>query len=211
MSERRLLVAALAVVTILAASAAAQDEKNELVGMIGRIFISDQGIQNPPVPNAVIHSGSGLTFEAAYARHLWVTPIYAISGELPAAFNLDEKLNAPQGTVPINYKEYFITPAARVNLFPTTALSPWVSFGAGFGYFSQNKNTIFQGGPNPGKSGATSVIQGGAGLDVKVRGKFSIRAEVRDFWSGEPDFPNAPTGHTRQHNYFVGGGVVYRF
>jgi hypothetical protein len=48
-------------------------------------------------------------------------------------------------------------------------------------------------------------------LDVKVRGKFSIRGEVRDFWSGEPDFPNAPTGHTRQHNYFVGGGVVYRF
>ena len=130
MSERRLLVAALAVV-ILAASAAAQDEKNELVGMIGRIFVSDQGIQNPPVPDAVIRSGKGLTFEAAYARHLWITPIWAISAELPAAFNLDEKLNGPQGTVPINYRQYFITPAARLNLFPTTAFSPWVSFGAG--------------------------------------------------------------------------------
>jgi len=211
MPERRLLVAALAVVTILAASASAQDEKNELVGMIGRIFISDQGIQNPPVPDAVIRSGAGLTFEAAYARHLWVTPIWAISGELPAAFNLDEKLNAPQGSVPTSYKQYFITPAARLNLFPTTAFSPWVSFGGGVAYFSQNKNTVYGGGPNPGKSGATSAIEGGFGLDVKVKGRFSIRGEVRDFWSGEPDFPNAPTGHSRQHNYFVGGGVVYRF
>jgi hypothetical protein len=50
MAERRLLVAALAVVTILAASASAQDEKNELVGMIGRIFISDQGIQTRRCP-----------------------------------------------------------------------------------------------------------------------------------------------------------------
>ena len=79
------MVAALAVVTILAASAAAQDEKNELVGMIGRIFISDQGdLQNLPVPDAVtpLRRPATSTFEAAYARHLWVTPIYAISGEL---------------------------------------------------------------------------------------------------------------------------------
>jgi len=198
-------------VTILIASAAAQDEKNELAGMLGRVFVSDQGIQNPPVPNAVIHSGDGLTFEADYARHIWVTPIYAISGEVPVAINFKEKLNAPQGTVPINYKQLFVAPSARLNLFPTTAFSPWVSFGAGFAYFSQNDALIFDGGTNPGKNGATSVIQGGAGLDVKVRGKFSIRGEVRDFYSGEPDFPNAPTGHSRQHNYFVGGGVVYHF
>ena len=33
----------------------------------------------------------------------------------------------------------FVTPAARVNLFPTTAVSPWVSFGGGFGHISQSK------------------------------------------------------------------------
>jgi Putative beta-barrel porin-2, OmpL-like. bbp2 len=211
MSERRLLVAALAVMTILAASAAAQDEKNELAGTVGRIFVSDQGIRNPPVPDALIRSGKGTTFQIDYARRLWVTPIYAIAAEVPAAFNLDEDLNAPQGAVPTDYRQYFITPSARVNLFPTTAFSPWVSFGAGFGYFSQGKNLVYGGGTNPGKNGATSVIQGGFGLDVRFKGRFSMRGEVRDFWSGEPNFPNAPTGKSRQHNYFVGGGVVYRF
>jgi hypothetical protein len=211
MSERRLLVAVLAVLTILAASAAAQDGMNELSGSIGRIFISDQGIQNPPVPDAVIRSGKGLTVEGSYARRIWVTPIYSISGEVPVAYNPDEDLNGPQGSVPIDYKQLFIAPSARVNLFPTTAFSPWISVGAGFGYFSQNKNTVYDGGPNPGKGGATSVIQGGFGLDVRFKGKWSIRGEVRDFWSGEPNFPNAPTGHSRQHNYFVSGGIVYRF
>jgi len=213
MSERRLLVAALAsaLLTILATSAAAQDEKNELAGTVGRIFISDQGILNPPVPDALIRSGKGISFQIDYARRIWVTPIYALSAEVPVLINPDEDLNSFQGAVPGNYKQYFITPSARVNLFPTTAFSPWVSFGGGFGYFSQAKSLIYDGGPNPGKNGSTSVIQGGFGLDVKFKGRFSMRGEVRDFWSGEPNFPNAPTGKTRQHNYFVGGGVVYHF
>jgi hypothetical protein len=163
------------------------------------------------VPDAVIRSGKGITFQVDYARHLWVTPIYSISAEVPVLFNPDEDLNAPQGAVPIDYRQFFVTPSARANLFPTTAFSPWVSFGVGFAYFSQNKNLVYGGGTNPGKSGATSAIQGGFGLDVKFKGRFSMRGEVRDFWSGEPNFPNAPTGHTRQHNYFVGGGVVYHF
>ena len=54
-------------------------------------------------------------------------------------------------------------------------------------------------------------LEGGLGLDVKVWRKISIRGEVRDFWSGEPDFPLAPTGKSRQHNYFVGGGAFWRF
>jgi hypothetical protein len=55
------------------------------------------------------------------------------------------------------------------------------------------------------------VIEAGFGVDVKVWKKLSIRGEVRDFWAGEPDFPLAPTGKTRQHNYFVGGGAFWRF
>ena len=45
MSGKQAVLAVLIMgISILAASAAAQDEKNELTGMLGRIFISDQGI-----------------------------------------------------------------------------------------------------------------------------------------------------------------------
>ncbi|MFZ0864832.1 MAG: hypothetical protein WCA27_17965 [Candidatus Sulfotelmatobacter sp.] len=97
-----------------------------------------------------------------------------------------------------------------MNLFPTTAVSPWISLGAGFGHIGQG-STLIYGGSNPGKSTTSGVVEGGFGVDVKVWSRLSIRGEVRDFWSGEPDFPLAPTGRSRQHNYFVGGGAFWRF
>ncbi len=213
MSAKGFCVAFLSVLIVLCASAGAQDEKNEIGGIVGRTFISDQGIKNATYFDPIIHSGKGLTFQGEYARRLIVTPIWAVSAEALVVYNPDEDLNAGEyghAVVPGDYKQLFITPAARLNLFPTTAVSPWVSFGAGFGHFSQGKTLVY-GGTNPGKSTTSAVIEAGAGLDVKAWKRLSVRGEVRDFYSGEPDFPLAPTGKTRQHNFFVGGGVFWRF
>src|SRR5579863_888602 len=212
MLGKRLWIAVLSVVTVLAASLNAQDEKNEIGGMIGRTFISDQGIKLP-IPENQIAFGKGLTFEGEYARLFLVTPIYSVAAEALVAYNHDIDVNGGAygyAVVPPSLKSLFVTPAARVNLFPTTAVSPWVSLGGGFGHFSE-ASTLIYGGANPGKSTSAFVLEGGFGLDVKVWRKLRLRGEVRDFWSGEPDFPLAPTGKTRQHNYFVGGGATWRF
>jgi opacity protein-like surface antigen len=211
MLRTRLWIAVLSALLMLAASAAAQDEKNEVGGSIGRIFISNQGPKADP--GTIIAFGKGISFEGEYARRFWVTPIYAISAEGLFVYNPDEDINGGSYTnniVPYQLKAFFITPAARVNLFPTTAVSPWVSFGAGFGHISEAKTLIY-GGTNPGKSTTSAVIQAGVGLDVKVWKKMSIRGQARDFWSGEPDFPLANTGKTRMHNYYVSVGAFWRF
>ena len=213
MSAKGFWVAIVSVLMVLVASAGAQTERNEIGGILGRTFISDQGIKGATFFDPIIHSGKGLTIEGEYARRLIVAPIWSISIEGLVVYNPDEDLNAGEyghAVVPSDYKQLFITPAARVNLFPTTAVSPWVSFGAGFGHFSQGKNLVY-GGTNPGKSTTSAVIEAGAGLDVRLWKRLSLRGEVRDFYSGEPDFPLAPTGKTRQHNFFVGGGVFWRF
>jgi len=213
MSAKGLGIAILTVLTMLVVSAGAQDGKNEIGGTLGRMFISDQGIKGATYFDPIIHSGKGLTVEGEFARRFLVTPIYSISIEGLVVYNPDEDLNAGQygfAVVPSDYKQLFITPAARVNLFPTTAVSPWVSFGAGFGHFSEGKILVY-GGTNPGKSATNAVIEAGAGLDVRVWKALSVRGEVRDFYSGEPDFPLAPTGKSRQHNFFVAGGVFWRF
>src|SRR5277367_2358420 len=129
MSGKQAVLAILAAICILANSAAAQEEKNELTGVLGRIFISDQGIKGATFFNPFVRSGKGLTFEVNYARRLIVTPVYSISGEVPAVFNLREKLNSGSDVVPKNYRQFFVTPAVRVNLFPITAVSPWISVG----------------------------------------------------------------------------------
>jgi opacity protein-like surface antigen len=213
MLGKRLGIAVLTVVTMLAASAFAQDEKNEIGGILGRTFISNQGIKSGLASNTVIAFGNGLSVEGEYARRFLVTPVYAISAEAVVMYNRDEDINGGAylaAVVPNHLSELFVTPGARVNLFPTTAVSPWVSLGAGFGHISESSQLIY-GGTNPGKSTTSAAIQGGIGLDVKVWKRLSIRGEVRDFWSGAPDFPLAPTGKTRQHNYFVGAGAFWRF
>ncbi len=211
MSGKQAVIAVLAVTMfILGAGAAAQDTKNEVTGIVGRTIISDQGIPGATYFNPFVRSGKGLSFEVNYARRLFGTPIYAVSGEVPAVFNFDEDLNSGANVVPIDYSSFFITPAARVNLFPETAVSPWVSLGGGVGRFNENK-TLLYGGPNPASSSTTGVLQVGLGLDVKLWRRFSIRGQVRDFWSGTPDLPLAATGKSRQHNFFVGGGLVWHF
>jgi hypothetical protein len=217
MSGKRVAFAVLiAGICLLGSSAVAQDEKNELAGVVGRMFISDQGIIGPNAPTVdpTIHSGHGVTFELNYARKLLFTPVLKISGEVPAVFNLDEDLGSGGDVVPKSYKQIFVTPAVRVNLFPATAISPWVSCGGGFGYFSESKDLNYYG-TNPGSSTTSGVLQLGAGIDLRpFSGRFKaigFRGQFRDFWSGTPDLPLADTGKSRQDNYFVGGGIIWSF
>ncbi len=215
---RRIAMGALAVVIsalgATAAHAQFNGEKNEISGSLGRIFISDQGIHGATYFNPYVRSGKGLSFELNYARCLFGNPVYAISAEVPAVFNVDEDLNSAANVVPKDYQQIFITPSMRANLFPETKVSPWLSFGGGFGHFSENRNLIY-GGPNPGRLSTSGVLQAGIGLDARPFcrrfSKLVIRGEFRDFWSGTPDLPLASTGKTRQHNYLVGGGAVWHF
>ena len=208
MSLKHLIIWTVLTVCTFAAQAAAQ--KNELSGILGRTFISNQGILGAPSYDPELRSGNGLTFEINYARRLMDGPFWSLAVEVPFVVNHDEDLHAAQNVVPGQYSSIFITPAARLNLFPEQAVSPWVSFGGGFGHFGESSTLLF-GGLNPGQTGTTTgVLQAGVGLDVKIIGRFSLRGEARDFWSGVPDL-NVNTGKSRQHNILVGGGVVWHF
>ena len=207
--KRFTLAVFLAACTIVPTAMAQQ--KNEVTGIVGRTFISDQGIPGAPSFDSLLRFGKGLTFEGDYARRFLVTPIFALSAEVPVVLNIDEDVHAAlPNRVPESYKSFFVTPAGRVNFFPTTAVSPWVSFGGGFAHYSESSNLLF-GGKNPGKTGTTtSAVEMGAGLDVKVFKNFSLRGEFRDFWTGVPELI-VNTGKSHQHNYLVGGGLVWRF
>jgi hypothetical protein len=197
----------MAVCTFLAHALA---QKNELSGLLGRTFISDQGIKGGNFFDNNVHFGSGLTFEVNYARRVLEPGPASVSIEVPVVINWNEDLNSDARQIPESFRYYFVTPSARLNLFSDAAVSPWVSFGGGFGHFSES-STQLSGLPNTGKTGTTTgVLQGGVGLDVKIFGSFSVRGEARDFWSGVPQL-NVDTGKSRQHNFFVAGGVVWHF
>jgi hypothetical protein len=208
MAPKFFWIAGLVAMTILATGAVAQE--NELTGIIGRTFISDQGVIGAIGTDTVLHSGNGLTFEVNYGHRIWNGGVAALTFEVPFVFNPDEDLHFKQNVIPEGYGSYFITPSVRANLFPSSGVSPWISFGGGFGHFSE-KSVLEFGGDNPGNTGtSTGVFQMGLGLDVKILKTFTLRGQLRDFNSGVPEL-NINTGKSRQHNLFVGGGVVWHF
>lgn len=204
------LLAALVLVTLFTLSAPAQNKtlNNELAGTLGRTFIADQGV---PSTGETLHSGNGFSFGVNYARHLAGNGTFLqISLEVPFVFNPDEDLNYLFNEIPGSYSSFFLTPSARLNLFANTAVSPWFSAGGGFGHFSAG-DTLEFGGPNPGPTGKTTgVFQFGTGLDVRVWHTIGLRGELRDFYSGVPPV-NIDTGKSRQHNLYLGGGLVWHF
>ena len=211
MSLKHLIIAAVVAVCTFVAQAAAQE--NELSGTIGRTFTSDQSIQDAPAYDPDLRFSNGLTFEINYARRLMGMgrDFLSLTLEVPFVVNPDQDLNAAApNRIPEKYASFFVTPALRLNAFPDQAVSPWVSFGSGFGHFAAS-STLLHGGTNPGTTGTnTGVLQAGLGLDVKIFHRFSLRGEGRDFWSGVPQL-NVNTGKSRQHNIFAGVGIVWHF
>ncbi len=203
MARKYFGIVLLLMVAILAASAVAQS--NQVAGTIGRTFIPDQTVS----AGNTIHFGHGLTFEANYSHRFMDVGLFGLSVEVPFVVDRLNRLQYNVNVVPYSFKSYFVTPAVRANLFPSTAFSPWVSVGGGWGHFTPSSTLEFNGTPNPGKSSTVGVFQIGGGLDVRVIGNFKIRGEVRDFYSGEP--PININSKSRYSNLYAGAGVVFSF
>ncbi|MBZ5654706.1 MAG: porin family protein [Acidobacteriia bacterium] len=183
---------------------------NQISVTVGRTFVSTQTIQNPTDLPPTLHFANEESFALNYSRQFKGHGFFAFSGELPVAIYPRMDLATPSHGIPKDIGALFITPSARVNFFAGDTLSPWVSVGGGYARFREASTLNFYG-TNPGpRSTNTGAIQFGLGLDVWPWNHWGIRTEARDFYSGVPDL-NLKTGNNRQHNYYVGVGVIRRF
>jgi hypothetical protein len=207
--RRYLAIVGLLLLALLPPMSVAQ-QKNEISGVLGHSFISDQGVPGAAFVGQVVHFGKGVSFEVSYGRHLVDRRHTALALEVPLLVNADEDLSFCRNVVPEGYASYFLTPSLRANFLADTVISPWLSLGGGFAHFSPSSSLLF-GGPNPTADGnSTAALQVGGGMDVKVLSRLRVRAEFRDYYTGVPDL-NVNTGKSHQHNYFVGVGGVWRF
>lgn len=191
-------------VLILVSSALAQ--VNEFSITAGRAFVSTQTV---PITGLPVHFGNEETVEFNYGRLLKSHSLFGLYAELPVAIYPRMDVNYNLGTNPKDIGALFVTPSVRLNVFSGDSVTPWVSVGGGYGRFRVAPVTLYEN-PNPGSGSNTGVVQFGAGLDVWVWHSWGARFEARDFYSGAPDL-NVDTGRGRQHNYYVGLGVVHRF
>jgi hypothetical protein len=203
MSSKRL---ALLVVPVLFLVSGALAQINELSVTAGRTFVSTQTVRNTGLP---VHFGNEESFAFNYGRLLKTHKIFGLYGELPVAIYPRMDVNYNLGTTPKDTGALFVTPSARLNIFSGEGVTPWVSVGGGYGRFRAAPVTLY-GNRNPGGGTNTGVVQFGAGLDAWIWHTWGARFEARDFYSGVPAL-NVDTGKSRQHNFYVGAGVVHRF
>jgi hypothetical protein len=129
------------------------------------------------------------------------------------------KASFPAANLSPEYAYLFLTPNVRLKFNQGRSFAPWLLFGGGYADFSPAQPRA--GGVNVAGAGSTGTLEFGGGLDTKpvVRlkgipliGALPIggRVEVRDFFSGQPNY-GVPTDGSRQNSIVLTGGLLLRF
>jgi len=202
---------------VLAFSTAALAQRADASFVAAAPFVSDSnanvliicpGPSCPLAPNKIVTSHD-VFLEGAVAFRTLNLRLASLHFEVPFAGLPSQKLtlSSSPSTVIGHLSSVFITPSFRLKVAPGAPIAPWVSFGGGWARYSADA------GPTTNKG----ALQYGGGLDFTVAPHLGLRAEVRDFVTGEPNFPtailfNKPTqGGLNHHNVLAGGGVVFSF
>jgi len=170
-------------------------------------------------PSQTLSQGGDLIFNASlalgaeYDRRLTTAKSMAIYGGVDfLASPFDVKLSQPPQGVSPQYAYVFLTPHVRVKFNPAGPIAPWLSFGGGYARFLEKApsgSTSFRPGTN------TGTLEFGAGIDTRsvvrvLRIPIGFRFEVRDFYSGLPNY-NRTIDASRQNNVAFTGGLLIRF
>lgn len=175
-------------------------QKNELALTLGGYF---------PV-NSAVDAGNAFAIQGSYARRVASVPLISLYLELPVAGTFDSTvpLSSIQNAIsPGNYSAIFFAPGLKLKLAPGFPVSPFFVAGGGFARFTKNAQLTASSGEQTTTVGVFDV---GGGLDMKVAPWVSLRAEVRDFYSGSPRL-TLSTLDQRQHNLVATAGLVLRF
>ena len=195
--------------------------KNEVGLVIGGTVTPSQtasrgtsliGSSGTALPNRDITFDSSLTLGAEYDRRLALTRRIAVYGGIDfLASPNDVKLSQPIQNVPSQYAFIFLTPHVRVKFHPSGAFSPWLSFGGGYARFRETA-PLATPSFRPGTNTGTFVF--GGGLDTRtvlhvLKIPIGFRVEVRDFYSGVPNYSVRVDG--LQNNLAFTGGLLIKF
>ena len=198
---------------LLAPAARAQEkqEKNEVGLVIGATVTPSRNFSTGTTPSASF-DGS-LALGAEYDRRLVGDKHVALSaGADFLASPLDVKISNPPPDLSGEYAYIFLTPHVRVKFNPRGTFSPWVLLGGGYARFLEKKpvaDPTFVRGTNSG----TLVYGGGVDTRPLVRVfhiPIGFRTEVRDLYSGSPNYNQTVRGDL-QHNVVFTGGFLIKF
>jgi opacity protein-like surface antigen len=164
---------------------------------LGLLLGTLRGNDNPAL-------GSGMALQANYAfRFAAPGPVQLFAGVNFIAN--PQRLVTPSSPNGIrDLASLYLTPELKLK-FGRGRIQPYTFIGAGLAVYEHSTLTA-GGAPNPGpRTSNTGTLTYGAGADLKVFKRLSLRGELRDNYSGAPTY-NVPAGN--QHNTSLTGGFV---
>jgi hypothetical protein len=161
-------------------------------------------------PGGSLDIGTGVAFQANYGYRFLGARRAALSGEVHFLASPLQEIASSNPTATHDYASLYVIPGIRLKFAPAARVSPYAAVGGGYSLFEQSANRI-DGRPNGAPRFLNRAALGfGGGLDVRVWRFIAARAEIRDFYSGNPAF-NTPVAGSGLHNIVAGGGFVLRF
>lgn len=191
-------------IAILAGPARAQNQ--DLTFSLGGIPGQTRGFQGS---NGSAQISADRSLGVDYGHRFVNIGIAALYGEVDFVAFPNRDVSSATATVPQSYASLYLTPGLRLKLFPSSRLSPWGAIGGGYALYQQSAK--FSNGQNDtDKFLNRGVFDYGGGLDFRLFRFIGLRAEVRDFLSGNPGL-NVKLNSSTQHNVVASGGVILRF
>ena len=152
---------------------------------------------------------SDRSFGINYGHRFLDAKIAALCGEIEFVAIPNRGVTSATAIVPQDFASLYLTPGLRLKFFPHSRLSPWGAIGGGYALYQQSAK-LSNGQNETDKFLNRGAFDYGGGLDFRLFRFVGLRAEVRDFLSGNPDL-NAKLNSSTQHNVVASGGVILRF
>lgn len=185
-------------------------QKQELGLTLGGIFSQQREPSLDKLNFGKINLGGGLALQANYGYRVVDGRLAALYVETHFLANGLRDIGAGNANISRDVATIFVTPGLRLKFLPRRVISPYAAVGGGYALYEQSRLTI-GGAPNPApRFTHRGAFDFGGGVDAPLWRFVGLRAEVRDFYTGNPSF-NAPLSSSGQHNVVVGGGIVLRF
>lgn len=184
----------------------ARGQNRELTFSLGGIPGQTRSFQAPADAAQI---SADRSFGINYGHRFLDAKVAALYGEIEFVAIPNRGITSATATVPQNYASLYLAPGLRLKFVPSSRLSPWGAIGGGYALYQQSAK-LSSGQNDTDKFLNRGVFDYGGGLDFSLFRFIGLRAEVRDFLSGNPGL-NVALNSGTQHNVVASGGLIMRF
>lgn len=200
-NTRKILVCSLLLLCCLPGCAPAFAQRHEVGLTLGR-FVESRRTS----AGSALKLKSGTALQANYGYRLAKRPGVSVLAEVHLLASPLRDITSGIRSATRDFATLYVTPGIRVKLLPELPVSPYLAVGGGYAQYEHSDFQI-DGQPNPAPHRVhRGALDFGGGIDIKVWRFLGIRAEIRDFYTGSPNFNTLVSGG--QHNVVAGGGFL---